>query len=341
MVADDGNVERARERLRQPVALLARSGVDDRRSRRGVGERRGDPARHRLLGRARHDGEGEVGAVEAGRHLDRVAQPEALDDVARHLRRRGRGRRDDRPGPEPARGVRETKVVRPEVVAPLRHAMRLVDDEQTDRRRLDPLQKARRGEPLRCHVQEPQVAAHRGVDDLAVVSRVLLRVDEPDAARSHRGQRLDLVLHQRHERRHHEREIPAHQRRELVTQRLARAGRHDDQDVAIAQGRLDRVGLPGPERVEAEKLVQRTVGIGGLGNGSGVVGRRFPGVSAGRLARPADLSDGSGARPRSAQSCYRRVRSRRIASRARVGARSRTRPWSARSPRCAAAGSRR
>ena len=136
------------------------------------------------LVRARHDREREVRAVEPGRHVHRVAQPEPGDDVSRDLRRGGRRRGDDRVRAEPARGVGEPEVVRPEVVPPLGHAVRLVDHEQPDPRAPDPLQEAGRGEPLGRDVEQPQLARGRALERAPVRRRVLLRVDEPDAARA-------------------------------------------------------------------------------------------------------------------------------------------------------------
>ena len=115
--------------------------------------------------------------------MHRVAQPEPRDDVGRDLRRGRRRRGDDRLRAEPARGVGEPEVVGPEVVAPLRDAVRLVDDEQADPGRAQLLDEPRRGEALRRDVEQPQVAAHRRVERRAVGRGVLLGVDHRDAAR--------------------------------------------------------------------------------------------------------------------------------------------------------------
>ena len=189
---------------------------------------------------------------------DRVAQPEALGDVVGDLRRGGRRRGDDRLGLQPARRVGEAEVVGPEVVAPLRDAVRLVDDEQADLDVLHRLQERRRGEALGRDVEQAQLAVGGGLQRGAVVGGVALGVDERDAAGRDLRQRLDLVLHERDERRDDERHVVAHERGQLVAQRLAGAGRHDDEHVA--RGRADRgadgVLLTGAEGVEAEGLTQ-------------------------------------------------------------------------------------
>ena len=55
-----------------------------------------------------------------------------------------------------------------------------------------------------------------------------------------RGQRVDLVLHERDERRDHHRQLREHERRYLVAERFAAAGRQDDERVAPREDRLDR-----------------------------------------------------------------------------------------------------
>ena len=135
-------------------------------------------------------------------------------------------------GAEPARGVGQPEVVRPEVVAPLGDAVRLVDHEEADPRLADALEEPGRGEPLGRDVEQPRAPGHRAVDRRAVRRRVLLRVDERDLAGRDALERLHLVLHQRDERRDHQREVGPHQRGQLVAERLARARRHDDEHVA-------------------------------------------------------------------------------------------------------------
>ena len=216
-------------------------------------------------------------------------RPEPRDDVVGHLRRGRRRRGDDRLGAEPARRVGQPEVVRPEVVPPLRHAVRLVDHEQADLRLADPLEEAGRGEPLGRDVEQPRAPGHRAVDRRPVRGRVLLRVDERDLARRDALERLDLVLHQRHERRDDQRQVGPHQRRQLVAERLARAGRHHDQHVAPGDRRLDRLALAGPERrgsrtpraAPRPARVARANGRGGSGPRPGSAGASSGSVTSG------------------------------------------------------------
>ena len=78
--------------------------------------------------------------------------------------------------------------------------MRLVDDEEPDARLVEGLGEAGRGEALGRDVEQADVAADRSIEGGAIDRGVLLGVDEADAAGRDRGERLDLVLHQRDER---------------------------------------------------------------------------------------------------------------------------------------------
>ena len=65
-------------------------------------------------------------------------------------------------------------------------------------------------------------------------------------------QPLDLVLHQRDQRRDDERQPRQQQGRDLIAERLARAGGHDGQRVPSGQKGADDLFLPGAEGVVAE-----------------------------------------------------------------------------------------
>ena len=65
-------------------------------------------------------------------------------------------------------------------------------------------------------------------------------------------QPLDLVLHQRDQRRDDERQPRQQQGRDLIAERLARAGWHDGQRVPSGQKGADDLLLPGAEGVVAE-----------------------------------------------------------------------------------------
>jgi hypothetical protein len=152
----------------------------------------------------------------------------------------------------------EPAVVRPEVVAPLADAVRLVDRDQRDPRRRDPqrVDEPRAAEPLRRDVDQ---RVHPGAD---AVDDVALLLGPGGRGQRRRGdaagaQRVDLVLHQRDQRRHHERDaalIAEHHRRELVAQRLAGAGRHHRDHRVAGEHVGDHVGLARAQPVVPEPL---------------------------------------------------------------------------------------
>ena len=137
----------------------------------------------------------------------------------------------------------------------------------------DPLEEPRRGEPLRRDVEQPHVPGDRALDRAPVGRGVLLGVDERHAAGRHALERLDLVLHQRHERRDHERQVRPHQRRQLVAERLARARGHHHQHVARRRAPAStasrwpgrKAAKPNSSRSAAPGSVARATGSGGGG----------------------------------------------------------------------------
>ncbi len=242
----------------------ARARVDDGRPVGGVGEHGGQMTALGPLRRAAHHREGEVGPVEARRHAHRVAQAQAPLHVSGHLRGGGGRGAHDGPRAQPPRGVGQAEVVGAEVVPPLRDAVGLVDHEQAHARVAHRVEERPRREPLGRHVEQAQLAARGGGQGRAVLRARALRVDQTDPRAGHRGQALDLVLHERDQRRDDQRQVIAHQGGKLIAQRLARAGGHDDQRVAVGQGRLHRLALAGAETLEAEQAPQRPLGVGGI-----------------------------------------------------------------------------
>ncbi len=77
-----------------------------------------------------------------------------------------------------------------------------------------------------------------------------------------------LVAHQRDQRRDDDGEPAAEQRRKLVAQRLAAAGRHDREHIPAGEDRLDDLRLPLAERREAEHAAQQVMGGGEVGHSS-------------------------------------------------------------------------
>ena len=193
----------------------------------------------------------------------RPARPVHLQDrhdVELDALGRRRRQRDERHVGEVVLERRQLFVVGTEVVAPLRHAVRLVDDEARElavarERRQAVLQLARRREPLGRHVDEEAgdlVGArrvHLVVDLALLVDRLRRReLERRDALVLHRGH---LVLDERDERADDDRDPRQAHRRQLVAQRLAAAGGHDHEDVVPGSG--------GGEVVREEREVVREV----------------------------------------------------------------------------------
>ena len=188
---------------------------------------------------------GEVGTLEAGFEEILLPESEPVHDVVRDGgRRRGREGDDGRlhRGPEDA----DLEVFRPEIVAPLRDAVRLVHDDVGD---------VQDGQVV---LEQPGLDTFGGdIQELVVtVGRVVQRevhfvpvhpgVDG-DGADAPGGEVLDLVLHQGDEGRDHEGEAVAHHRRHLETHRFPASGGEDGEHVAARERLVDDALLHGPE----------------------------------------------------------------------------------------------
>ena len=138
---------------------------------------------------------------------------------------------EELPGPELADALAEREVGRPEVVAPLRDAVRLVD---RDQRRAATFSSSApelvAGERLR-RGQDEQRAALRDPRQRGAAIGDADRAVEPDRGDAELLQLRELVLEQREQRRDDDRRLRQEQRRELVAERLAAAGRQHEQHV--------------------------------------------------------------------------------------------------------------
>ena len=111
-------------------------------------------------------------------------------------------------------------------------------------------------EPLRRDVEQLQRVCPETLEDLALLARIEARIEarggDPVAL-----QEIDLVLHQRDQRRDDDGRPLEQQRRQLVAQALAGPGRKDGKRRASREERLDDLLLPRPKRLEAECLSKR------------------------------------------------------------------------------------
>ncbi len=76
-------------------------------------------------------------------------------------------------------------------------------------------------------------------------------------------QLVDLILHQRDQRRHDERGAREHYRGQLVSERFSGTRRHDGKDVAAAEDRADDLFLSFAEAGVAEVAAKRRQRLGG------------------------------------------------------------------------------
>ncbi len=193
----------------------------------------------------------DVRAIETRREHRRSGEPKALHDVALRRPVGGGGQRQPRHAGKALAEHTKAEIFRPEVVPPLRHAVRLVDRDQRHRHARQQFQRALADQALRRHVNhlEPpgeQIALDR--------RRLAGRQARVQRRRGHAelAQRRHLIVHQRDQRRHHHAHAIAHQRRHLIAQRLATARGHDHQRVAAADHVIDDGRLPAAKGVVAE-----------------------------------------------------------------------------------------
>ena len=273
------------QRSRRVVDLAARQAVDDAAV---AGLLALQVAQELRLGlQLGHDPVADVGAVEAGDERAALAEIEPLDDLTPGRRVGGGGQRQARHGGKALVQHLELEIVGPEIVAPLRDAVRLVDREQREPAAAEQVQEPGRLQPLGRHVDEVQLAvAHRPLDR-GGAAEIEGRV-EHGGTDAELGQGRDLILHQRDQRRDDDGEAVQAQGGNLIAERLAAAGRHQDQPVAAcqhvpdhlllqaAEGRIapdgaqhvERVarGDPGGGRTTHAATVRR---LGGIGSGHG------------------------------------------------------------------------
>ena len=241
------------------VGVLARAAVHDRRARVLGSLRTCSSAAHlratRALALHAHHVEGEVRPVEARADRHPVAQPQPRGDLLRHARRGRRRRRHHRRASERGDRVVQAQVVGPEVVAPLGHAVRLVDHEQRHLALRQRRAEGARGEALGRRQHEARLARLDVPQRLRVVALLHPR-GQHRRAHARLLQPPPLVGHQRDQRAHDDDQPDVGQRRQLVAERLAAARRHHHQAVAARQRRLHRLALARPERVQAEAVEQ-------------------------------------------------------------------------------------
>ncbi len=172
----------ADEPRRRLLHLPARQAIDDARVARMLVAQEREQLRARLG--LVDDRVADVRPVEAGDEDARVVEGEARDDLGARLRVGGRGEGDARHAGEALVQHGELQVLRPEVVAPLRDAVRLVDGEEREPSALQEIEAPRRDEPLGRDVEQIELAATSARSTCLRLGRDQRRVEE---RRAHAG----------------------------------------------------------------------------------------------------------------------------------------------------------
>ena len=179
-----------------------------------------------------------IRTVKAGDKFGRIVQVQIMLDVGARGRIGGSGQGD-------ARDVRiafgkhaELLIFGAEIVSPLADAMRLINGKQADGLLVEKTQKAVGNQAFRRDIKQFQTALGKFVGNLA---RLICRRAAVDCRRFNPGhmQAGHLVVHQRNQRRYDNRHAFAHQRRNLVTQRLAPTRRHQHHQTLAAGQSID------------------------------------------------------------------------------------------------------
>ena len=198
--------------------------------------------------------------MEAGdEHLGRI-HAQRMQDVGAGARIGGGGQRDARHAGKAVRQTCQLAIFGAELVAPLRDAMRLVDREQRERQARQPIHRAVAQQPLGRDIQQIELLLDQVARDAARLGRIELGVQRA-GRHANLPQRRDLVVHQRDQRRDDHGGAGPAQRRHLVADALAAAGRHQHQCVATGDDVVDHLFLLAAKPGKAEHPAQHRRGL--------------------------------------------------------------------------------
>ena len=197
----------------------------------------------------------EVRPHDARAHDGEIA-PEGHGDLLRGGRRRGGGHAEHRGLAERLQRAADEEVVGPEVVPPHADAVHLVDHDEADADGTQRRDERLAPQPLGRCVEDPRAALTHVADPARGDVGVEGRVDEGGRGGDPGGQLVDLVLHQRDQRREDEGGLGSQHRCKLVGQRLSRPGRHQRERVAARDRSAHDLLLAGAEVGEAVVLLK-------------------------------------------------------------------------------------
>ena len=247
------------EELGDVLASPAGRAVDDGAAggvRRQVGRQDLMDVRELLArGRPHHDElqVGPAGAAVEDPEIDAEPVAEVGADVVLHVGLGGRGQAQHRhrriPGPF-ADEARHVAVVGPEVVAPAREAMRLIQHPGADLALLQGAAHGQAAELLRRDDENARIAQTHPVQRILALGHGQQSVDGHAGADAPPFEARHLIRHERHQGRDHHGQgaglVVAGQGRDLVAQRLAGARGQDAEHALPGHRRLDDGALHGP-----------------------------------------------------------------------------------------------
>ena len=207
----------------------------------------------------------EIGPVEVADQHFGIAQAELIANVlANLLGGRGRVGVNGSAGKQFLEPV-QLAILRAKVMAPMADAMGLVDGEGADVDLLQQPAEVGQHQPLRRDEQQPDGSlAHILLIGVALLGR--LRTVELDGRNAAGLQAVHLILHERDQGADHDGRVAAKNSRRLIAERLAPAGRHDDDRIPAVEHGSHRLFLKRAELAEAP-VAQDNVLEGGEGPG--------------------------------------------------------------------------
>ena len=194
----------------------------------------------------------QIGPRESRHEFPRLAQTKMRQDIAAHFRCGRRGERRHLRAAQRFQNLIEPEIIGPEIVAPHRETMRFVDREKRDRALAERFQKRPTPETFRRDVDELEFASRQCADALALFfgrDRAVYQRGRNSAAL----ERVDLVFHERDQRRDDDGGAFEQERGQLVAKRFAAAGRHHDERIGAAGDRVDHF-LLGIEKLPEAKI---------------------------------------------------------------------------------------
>ena len=159
-------------------------------------------------------------------------------DVGNHIGRRGCRERQDRGRSECAQPRERVEIGRSEIMSPLTDAVGFIDDDEIDRRTGQQLTQIRGRQLLRRREHEfdrPTSDLRAGASNVPRRNRAI----DLNRLQAERRQLVELIAHQRDQRRHDHGHARHQHRGHLIAQRLAGPGRHDGERMTFGKHRVD------------------------------------------------------------------------------------------------------